>query len=76
MWELSKATPGGDWVEDGVFDSVQAAARRIQQLEDYQARGVFFRVLSQLDFGCDEETFSYLVHTGRRRSYVVMRKVH
>ena len=78
MWQLKMADPGEPWTDLGIFESAAAAARKIIELEEYPVSAVFFELLIETKAGSEEESFSYLEHTGRctGRIYVVKRVRH
>jgi hypothetical protein len=76
MWQLMMTNAAKEWVDAGNFETVQAAARRIREIEDYPGGGLFLEMHIEFDSGSDEESFGHLEHTGKRALYVVKRRMN
>jgi hypothetical protein len=79
MWHLHIAKKGQLWEPVGSFDTVQAAASKIIELQAYPVTGVFFEILIETGLGAlnEEESFGHLERTGKiGRCYVVKRIKH
>ena len=66
---------GGDWVQEGTFETLRAAAGRIAEIEAYPVKGLFFDIHVELEFGTDEEALGHLEHKGKQAAYAVKRRV-
>jgi hypothetical protein len=76
MWQLKMTNTAREWIDVGDFETVQAAARRIREIEEYTGGGLFLEMHIEFDFGSDEESFGHLEHNGKRALYVVKRQVN
>jgi hypothetical protein len=76
MWKLMMTNAAKEWVPDGDFETVTAAAGRILEIEDYPVTGVFLQMYVDTVHGSDEESFGHLEHKGRRALYVVKRRTN
>jgi hypothetical protein len=74
MWQLKMINTAKEWIDVGTFETVTAAARRITELEDNPANGIFLEFyVDTTEFGTDEEAFRVLHYTGRRALYGIRR---
>jgi hypothetical protein len=76
MWQLHMTNSRNEWVHDGDFETVTAAARRIREIEAYPVTSLFFEIQVDTAHGSDEDSFGHLEHNGRRAAYVVKRRMN
>jgi len=76
MWQLMMTNAAREWVPDGNFETVTAAARRIRELEGRATGGIFLSMHVEIDFGSDDEAFGHLECTGKRALYVIKRRTN
>ena len=74
MWLLMMKPPTTDWHEDGKFENLSAAARRIREIEGRPMNGVFLQAFAEIDFGTDDEFLGHLEYTGQQALYVIKRR--
>ncbi len=65
-----------EWVHDGDFETVTAAARRIREIEAYPVTGLFFEIQVDTAHSSDADALGHLEHNGRRAAYVVKRRMN
>ncbi|HTV30489.1 MAG TPA: hypothetical protein VMF32_22280 [Xanthobacteraceae bacterium] len=73
MWQLKMTNAAKEWTEVGTFETLSAAARRIRELEDRAANGLFLEFYVDTDLATDEEALSIFHYTGKRALYGIRR---
>ena len=80
MWHLKMARRGGAWITVDNFETVAAAAKKIQELEGDGSYGVFFQIYIETGPGAqsEQESLGHLEHDGKNTGacYVVKRAQH
>ena len=76
MWKLAMRGPNRNWTDLGAFDSINAAARRVVELEDEPLSSLFFRVYADPPMGkSDAEILSRLEYQGTKGFYLLTRQL-
>jgi hypothetical protein len=74
MWQLKMTNAAKEWVEVGTFDTVTEATRRIRELEDSDANGLFLEFYVETGhYGTDDEALRVFHYTGKRALYGIRR---
>ena len=76
MWHLHMTNNRNEWVHDGDFETVTAAARRIRETEAYPVTGLFFEIQVDTAHDSDKDSFGHREPIGRRAAYVVKSRMN